>query len=265
MIHYPTFTKEFRYDLRGRKTVEMDILSDSETLVSRFGYDAAGRLVEKTDREERVTSYTYDALNRLTDVTDPLNQVTSYTFDGRDNLLALTDAKNQTTQFAYDRNNRLVKEIRPMGQEIRYAYDAAGNLVEKIDAKNQKTVYDYDDAGRLTQIRYYAAGDHTAAVKTVDFTYDAAGNLKSYSDGTTSGTYIYDGLHRKIAETVDYGAFQLSYGYSYYDNGHKQSFTAPDGTAYTYTYDANNQLASVQIPGVGAITVNAYDWNRPSS
>jgi len=152
-----------------------------------------------------------------------------------------------------------------MGEETTYAYDAAGNLVEKIDAKNQKTEYGYDDAGRLVQIRYYAAGDHIMPVKTLDFNYDATGYLKSYSDGTTSGTYIYDDLHRKIAETVDYGAFQLSYGYSYYKNGVKSSFIAPDGTEYTYTYDDSNQLTSVQIPGVGAITVNAYQWNKPSS
>jgi len=39
----------------------------------------------------------------------------------------------------------------------------------------------------------------------------------------------------------------------------------PDNIGYDYTYDDANQLVSVQIPDVGAITVNSYNWNRPDS
>lgn len=263
-VYYPTFIRELKYDLRGRKTVETDLTQET-SVSTQLAYDAAGNLVQKTDRAGRVSLYSYDALNRLSQVTDPAGGATRYAFDGRDNLLALTDAKNQETRFAYDRANRLVKETRPLGQETVYTYDAAGNLTEKRDAKNQKTVYTYDDAGRLITIRFYGASDHATPVKTVDFTYDAAGNLTGYSDGSTSAAYTYDDLHRKVAESVNYGAFTLSTGYSYLANGLKQSFTGPEGAVYAYTYDANNQLASVQIPGVGAMTVNEYAWTRPKS
>ncbi len=168
------------------------------------------------------------------------------------------------TGFAYDRNNRLTRETRPMGQAVDYTYDPAGNLLSKIDAKGQKTTYEYDPAGRLTRIRYFAAGNHNSPQKTVSFSYDKAGNLVSYSDGTTSGTYSYDALNRKLAETVNYGAFSLGHGYSYYKNGLKKTFTGPDGNSYGYTYDANNQLAAVEIPAVGSITWSQYTWNRPA-
>ncbi len=92
----------------------------------------------------------------------------------------------------------------------RYQYDAAGNLIQKLDAKKQKTEYDYDDADRLNEIRYYAATDHTTPAKTVTFTYDNAGNLKTYDDGLTYGQYIYDNLHRKITEINDYGTIQFT-------------------------------------------------------
>ena len=151
----------------------------------------------RTDKENRTTGYDYDNLNRLVKVTDAVLRETDYTYDNRDNLLSLTDAENQTTRFEYDRNNRLVKEIRPGLQETSYAYDAAGNLVQKIDAKNQKTEYEYDDAGRLKHIRYFATADDIAPAKTVTFTYDEAGNLTGYDDGTTSAIYSYDDLHRK--------------------------------------------------------------------
>ena len=261
-IIYPTFEKLFSYDKRGRKVLETDV-ADGESSVSISGYDEAGNLVARTDKENRVTGYTYDDLNRLKVVTDALLGETGYTYDNRDNLIALNDAKNQTTRFEYDRNNRLLKEIRPEGQETSYAYDAAGNLAQKIDAKNQKTVYEYDGAGRLTEIRYFATANDTSPVKTVTFTYDRTGTLTGYDDGTTSAVYSYDDLNRKIGETVNYGPFALTNSYTYYNNGLKETFTGPDGVTYTYTYDAANQLTGVEIPGQGTITYSSYTWNRP--
>ncbi|HVP22587.1 MAG TPA: hypothetical protein VMS77_01590, partial [Conexivisphaerales archaeon] len=262
-IIYPTFTKELRYDVRGRKVQELDLLSATEIYTSTFAYDAVGNLASKTDKEGRVTQYEYDALNRLKRVTDPLNQVTEYTYDDRDNLVALKDAKGNTTAFQYDRNNRLVKETRPMGQVTSYEYDQVGNLARKVDAKQQKTEYGYDDAGRLGRISSYAAAGDSTPVKTVGFTYDNVGSLTSYNDGVTAAAYGYDDLYRKTVETVNYGSFTLGYAYDYYRNGRKKSFTGPDGVAYQYTYDDADQLASVVIPNQGSITMSSHLWNRP--
>ena len=264
-ITYPTFAKEFTYDKRGRKIEERDVLSETETYIIGFDFDAAGNLIARTDKEDRPTDYEYDDLNRLKSVTDALGNKTEYFYDNRDNLTALTDANDNTTWFEYDRNNRLKKEIRPEGEETTYQYDVAGNLVQKLDAKNQKTEYVYDDAGRLVEIKYFSDTDHATAVKTVSFTYDNAGNLKTYDDGVTTGQYGYDDAYRKISETVNYGTFQLSNSYTYYKNGLKKSFTGPDGVAYEYAYDSNNQLTGVQIPGAGSITFSSYTWNRPDS
>lgn len=105
----------------------------------------------------------------------------------------------------------------------------------------------------------------TVPVKTVTFTYDNAGNLTGYDDGTTSGIYDYDNAYRKISETVNFGPFVKTNNYGYYKNGLKQTFTGPDSVAYGYLYDANNQLTGVQIPNLGFVTVGAYQWNRPTS
>lgn len=42
------------------------------------------------------------------------------------------------------------------------------------------------------------------------------------------------------------------------------TFTMPDGTMYEYTYGNNNELREVRIPGLGAITIPDYTWNRPA-
>ena len=264
-IVYPTFEKTFVYDKRGRKVSEDDILDAETTYRSLFRYDDAGNLVSKTDKEGKTTFYGYDNLSRLKHVFDPEAGETYYAYDDRDNLVSLTDAESQTTQFEYNKNNQLVKEIRPMLEETTYDYDSAGNLIEKIDAKDQKTTYVYDDAGRLEEINYFAASADTEPAKTVTFTYDEIGNLTGYDDGTTSATYGYDDLYRKISESVNYGAFAKTNAYTYLKNGLKETYTGSDDITYGYLYDSNNQLTGVQVPNLGFITINEYSWNRPAS
>ncbi len=116
---------------------------------------------------------------------------------------------------------------------------------------------------RMTQMAHYSQTN--ANVKSIGFTYDAAGNLTGYNDGTTSAAYTYDALYRKTEETVHYGAFSLTTRYAYNANGTKKSFTYPNGMAVDYTYDANNQLTGVNIPYAGNISYNAYQWTRPTA
>ncbi len=124
--------------------------------------------------------------------------------------------------------------------------------------------YVYDDAGRLTDIRYFNATDHSSPVKTVNFTYDALGNILTYNDGTTSAVYTYDDLSRKTSEEINYGTFSLGYDYEYFANGLKKTFTGPDGETIEYSYDENNRTAGITIPGQGQITYNTYQWNSPT-
>ena len=195
---------------------------------------------------------------------DPLNQATEYVYDSRDNLVSLNDAKGNVTTFEYNKNNRLKKETRPMGETTSYQYDNLGNLLSKTDAKGQKTSYIYNDAGRLIENRYYTSADPVNPVKTVVFTYDKVGNLKTYNDSISSATYVYDDVYRKLSETVNYGTFNKTINYTYFDNSLKKSFAYPDGTTIQYAYDPSNRLAGINIPGQGQITYNFYHWNSPA-
>ncbi|MGD9158472.1 MAG: RHS repeat-associated core domain-containing protein, partial [Desulfobacteraceae bacterium] len=268
-ITYPTFVKEFVYDDRGRKIEEQEILSETEKYSTLFEYDSAGNLIETTDKEGNITLYEYDNLSRpvrVTNMTGSADNIdTFYGYDSKDNLIFLQDGKGNVTHFEYDRNKRVVKEIRPMGEETSYVYDEAGNTVEKTDAKGQKTEYVYDDSGRLTDVNYCDPSDLENPVKEVSFTYDNVGNMKSYDDGTTSALYDYDDVYRRIGETINYGSFSKSLSYTYYDNGLKKSFTGPDGATYNYNYNANNQLAEINIPDQGSVTYTSYNWNRPTN
>jgi RHS repeat-associated protein len=265
-IVYPTFSRQFTYDRRGRVVEETDVL-EAETLTRTYEYDEVGNLVASTDEEGEVTSYTYDALNRLVSSVNANGDETNRTYDSRGNLTSIQDANDGNTFYIYDKNNRMTRLIRPMLQETAYEYDAVGNRTAVVDTKGQRIEYVYDGANRLTTVTYFDADDLVNPVKTVVFSYDELGNLTAYDDGTTSGAYTYDDLSRKIAESIDYGDFTLEYGYSYYANGLKQSFTGPGGTEIGYTYDENNRLTGIGIPDQGEVgyTYDAASWNSPAS
>jgi RHS repeat-associated protein len=265
---FPSFSQQFDYDQLQRLVRQTSVLparneSEEDRLYSvEFEYDVAGNVVSQTDEEGKVTRFEYDALNRLVKTIDALDGVTEFGYDRRGNLVSVTDANGGVTRFEFDGNDNVVKEIRPEGQETRYEYDAAGNLTARFDAKGQKIAYLYDALSRLVQVDYFDSSD--ALVKTVTFSYDAVGNLLSYSDGTTSASYSYDAVGQKLSESVDYGSFSLSQGYEYFANGLKKSFTGADGVRISYAYDENNRLTSVEIPDGGLVTVNGFEWNSPA-
>ncbi|MFH1152449.1 MAG: DUF6531 domain-containing protein, partial [Pseudomonadota bacterium] len=248
------------YDVLGRLTAQADAMGQ----VTSFTYDSNGNLLSRIDANGNTTSYTYDAMNRQISVTDALSGTILYTYDAEGNLLTVTDARGNITTFSYDAHGRLVKETRPMGQETLYQYDLAGNLVDKTDAEDQITRYTYDAGANLATIDYFAADNATTPESTITLTYDNAGRLTGYDDGVTSAQNTYDPTNKKLSETIHYGTFSLAYSYEWYADGTKKSLTMPDGTRYTYTYQANNQLTGVDIPGQGTISYNAYDGYRPS-
>jgi RHS repeat-associated protein len=263
-IEYPTYTQHLYYDKLQRLIRTTDVLDSNSRYSVNYTYDAANNVVSEIDQQGNTTAFEYDALNRLVKITDAANNVTELSYDNRNNVIAVKDANNSITRYEYDKNDNLLKLIRPMGEITQYEYDAADNHTVLLDAKGQKIVYQYDALNRLTQANYYAANAHNTPVKTVTFTYDVTDNLLSYDDGTTSATYTYDALQRKLSESVNYGSFSLSYAYEYEANGLKKSFTGPDEVKIVYEYDSNNRFSAIEIPNVGRVTYNTYQWNSPT-
>jgi RHS repeat-associated protein len=268
-MEYPSHREEYKYDSRDRRTQIIRILpavgnTPERREITISAYDAVGNLIASTDALGRSTLNTYDGRRRLTESTDALGGKTRYAYDTRDNLLSLTDANDHTHRFTFDKRNRTLTEARPLGQTIRYVYDANGNLIERIDPLNQRAVYRYDDANRRDQAEYFEAGA-TTAHKTVSFSFDERNLLTGYDDGTTSAVYVYDDLGRKTSETVDYGNFSLGHSYSYFANGQKQSYTAPDGTVISYAYTYHGQLERLTIPDEGDIVYSSFKWTRPQT
>ncbi len=115
--------------------------------------------------------------------------------------------------------------------------DRNGQLLKSTYANGWEVTYTYDNLDRVTEVK-------------------AAKNGTSY----TIGRYIYDKLGR-VARFVDgqVPGKSCTYGYDLTDRLCEAVFD--DGTAYTYTYDANDCLVKEHhtIPGGSRDVIRAYD------
>jgi RHS repeat-associated protein len=265
-VVYPTFTEQFRYDLRDRVTQEIKIVDATTRYVNTRGYSATGMVVSETDPRGHTTLKDYDALHRLVRKTDAIGGVSLYRYDTRDNGIRFTDANGGSTTFVYDLADRMTTEIRPLGDTTSYAYDANGNLRLRVNAKGEQRRYVSDVANRRTQEQQFGVTggvpDSTPS-RTIVFSFDPRNLSLGYDDGTTSAIYSYDAKGQRTQEVVNFGSFTKSIQYTYRANGTRASFTYPDGVRVTYAYDPNNQIKTIATPQ-GSIDFAAYQWQVPT-
>lgn len=243
---------EYTYDNLDRITEKKYNGDANNRAVYRYGND--GSLAQTVDFSTGTrTKFTYDLADRL---------VTQKEYTGTGNN---GGTLRSSTDFTYaDKTNYLtgVKHFSPLGtQNIGYTY---GNVnqgqmpdqVYKVSWNGQEKLnYTYDGLGRLTnktilvgggvsdtpntlntQYTYFDVGtDKTTSllktlqtpVGTYNYTYDAAGNITSISDGTYTTSYAYDALNQ-LARENDQKA-NKTYTYAYV-NGN-----ITERTEYAYT------------------------------
>jgi RHS repeat-associated protein len=253
----PTGSYGFAYDNMGRLigTTTQYSFIPTKTFSMSYGYDKASNRASFTDAEGGVTSYVYDSLNRLQTLTPP-TAISSGAFGfGYDNLnrrTSLTRPNGITTNYAYDSLSRLLSVLHQTAGSVTvdgaaYTYDNAGNRVSKTNyLDNSLDTYTYDNIYQLTQVTeavnsnpaattesygYDAVGNRLSSLNVAQYNYNNSNHLNSSSDGVT---YTYD------------------------NNGNTATKADSTGTT-TYTWDYENRLASVALPGTGGTVTFKYD------
>jgi RHS repeat-associated protein len=211
-------TNTFKYDANNRLIETKDALQKSVTL----GLDALGRTATVTNARNQVIRYTYDDEGRVVKKEyqessgGSFVQKAAFTYDPNGNVLSRTDDWGKTT-FTYDPRNQPTAITYPTSKTVSFTYTAAGQLAS-ITYPNGLTVsYAYDDYNRLVIPARFrnAAGTElqgnserpnnvthlvmalSGTTKTIDFTYDKAGNrVSDIRPNNTSTAYEYDQAQR---------------------------------------------------------------------
>ena len=283
-------TTTYSYNNMDQVETRTDPLNRQESYL----YDLNGNLSSFTDRKGQVTSYAYDGLNRVTMVgfganNNQYDSTINYQYDAGNRMTQAVDSISGTITRSYDGLNRLTGETTPQGS-ISYGYDNAGRRTSMQVAGQTEVDYSYDNANRLTEI---AQGS-----STVNFTYDSANRRSTLTlpNGIVAGyTYDQDSHLTAITYTLSSNSVgDLGYGYDVlgqrttvsgsfaatgfpaavssatYDaaneltnwGGVSISYDANGNTVgdsvHTYSWDARNQLSTIDSASTGAFGYDAF-------
>jgi RHS repeat-associated protein len=240
-------------------------VTDPNSVVTNFGYDANGRLLYREDALGKRVTFTYDALGNVLTVKNALNETTTYTYDHRNRVATITDPAGAVTTNTYDHNhNLLAATVTASGLPTlvtTYTYDGEDRLktVTTPDPDTTGTgagkdplvtTYNYDDAGRLTSI--------VAPGGTTTFAYDVAGQLTSVTDPAgkvTASEYDPRGLLTKVTDPLT-RATNLAYD----DIGRRKTVTDPLSRVTTLDYDALHRVTKITDPG-SLVAEQGFDLN----
>ena len=241
----------YGYDGNGNLT----LIKTPKGAEIHLAYDSAGRLKEERVRDrkngiDRITRYGHDAAGRVISrsIEGPhVKALTEgYRYDLKDRLTHRRGRAGGISRFVYDANDRLIREISPYGYDrekdggagICYSYDSRGNRIRVINALGQT----------MEERRYNLQDMPTAyrdgAGRETDFVYTVDGQLKEVWRGRDGG--------QKSGRKPRYDAMTDG----------RQAAGTERRSAQQYTYDAQGRITGI-VDGNGNRTdYGLDDWGR---
>lgn len=194
--------------------------------------------------------YLYQKNDQLLGSLDPYFKSTSYEYDSRQNLIRFKDRTDNYTSYSYDLFNRTMTTTTAEGVVSSVTKNAYGQTIEIIDGAGRSVSYSYDKNGNLKTI--------TDAAGTVTNSYDKADRLIETLDGRgTRTTYSYDATGRVLTRVEDEGSgrLNLTTTYAYDAKGQQIVVTDAAGTITEIGYDLKGQKTRI-VQDAGADGLN---------
>lgn len=190
--------------------------------------DAAGNVVEVTDRDRRATRVLVTGWNLVGREIDPLGRRVDATYTTTEEVRTYRDPRGSLTEYGRDDADRLVSITRDGALVETYAHDAGGRLVEKKGARGETILrvahhenalprrielaqggtieLDYDARGRVTRA---SLGDHDARLERSDegtVLFDRCGGqgLRRWSLGAHEVTSLLERFETRTERAGDH-------------------------------------------------------------
>jgi len=233
-------------------------------------YDAAGRLIDLTDRAGRVQTMGYDGNGRLALVTGPLGYSLTLEYDAESRLASLTDNANRITRYSYDAAGNLSQVIHPDLTSRTYHYEDTRfphALTGITDERGVRyATYAYDDQGRAI-VSYHGPQTSVPAerIDGVTLTFNTDGTTTVTDGRGATSTYHFIAQHgARLVSGIDgpgcstCGTGDSSYRYDP-DTNHLLSKTVHGVTTQYGAYDAKDQYG-YRIEAVGTHQERRTDY-----
>ena len=179
-------------------------------------------------------------------------------YDDNGNVTAVTNALGNTTSYEYDALNRQTAIIDSLSETTTTTYDPEGNILSLVDPSGNATTYTYDEVYRLTE-------ETNELGNSRNYTYDAVGNQLSATDrNNRTRRFSYDDLNRQTSEEwLDSSGNTIRTISQSYDAASQILAASDPDSAYSYAYDSDDRLISVDnqgTPGVPRVLLE-YAYN----
>jgi YD repeat-containing protein len=300
--------------LSATELLQRQLLKSDSDRITRDVYDAAGRRTFSVDALGTVSKYRYDAAGRLLETIRYANRIaatTAMTEAGVAGALTADAAFDRPSRYVYDAEGKLRFTVDALGGVVENIYDAAGRVARTIAYDTRISYASVSDASTAAAVRALLPSGTLAARETI-YTYDAKGRLRHTARAqSTSGTsklftvaeQQYDALGR-VTKRTEYSArvalqdltgvvaadqlaarllplvsaasdrttqysydaegrvVQLTDGeakterYVYDALGRKTRFTNKNNAVFDYVYDGAGQLISEFSPTVAVTTLD---------
>ncbi len=175
-----------------------------------FGYNGTGNLTSVAN-PIGTTTFGVNSFGQVTSVTNPESIAVSYGYNNYGNINAINAPLGISATMDYDAASRVFRSVNPLGKQTLFGYDNRDNLTSTTDALGNLTQFQFDNNSNLKKIINAKGG-------ATNLTYNYFDWLTSEQFGSSVKQYSYD------------------------QEGKLKTFTKPDNTVITYTYNPTSQL-----------------------
>lgn len=261
------------YDWKGRPKISTN--QDGTTREATYGGCgcAGGEIVTVRDEVNRYSKVYHDVLGRVTkseqlNADQSIYRTSTNIYNARDQVTSGTvqqgtSGSGQTTTMTYDGFGRLSASHAPIQSTNTVSsrtYNADDSIATTTDARGVVAIFTYNNRHLTTSVSYpNTAPSSVPETASTSFTYDAANNRTSMTDGLGSVSYQFDQLSRMTSESrtfTNLGMFTLSYGYNL--AGLVTSVTDPWSAQIGYTRDVTGRLTAITGSGYSNVSQTGY-------